>query len=69
VPPQGREANRFLARLGFAPVVTHRAVPVATLMRRLAGASEPERRRGRLDQIMIRRRREQRSALRPSVTV
>ena len=69
VPPQGREAHRFLARLGFAPVVTHRAVPVATLLRRLSGASEPERRRGRLEQVVIRRRREQRSALRPSVTV
>jgi GNAT superfamily N-acetyltransferase len=69
VPPQGREAHRFLARLGFAPVVTQRAVPVASLLRRLSGASEPARRRVRLDQVVIRRRREQRSAARPSVTV
>ena len=69
VPPQGREAHRFLARLGFAPVVTHRAVPLATLIHRLSGASEPARRRGRLEQMVLRRRREQRSAARPSVTV
>lgn len=69
VPPQGREAHRFLARLGFAPVVTQRAVPVATLLRRLSAASEPARRRGRLEEVVMRRRREQRSAERPSVTV
>ncbi len=69
VPPQGRDAHRFLARLGFAPVVTQRAVPVASLLRRLSGTSEPLRRRISLDQVVIRRRREQRSAARPSVTV
>lgn len=68
VPPQGREAHRFLARLGFAPLVTHRSVPVASLLRRLSGASEPARRRVSLDQVVIRRRRAQRSAASPSLT-
>lgn len=69
VPPEGREAHRFLARLGFAPVVTQRAVPVASLLRRLTDASEPARRRISLDPVVIRRRRQQRSAARPSLTV
>lgn len=33
--PQHREANRFYARLGFAPVVVRRAASVASLRRRL----------------------------------
>lgn len=41
VPPALRDANRFFARLGFAPVVTRRAAPVAAL-RRLA--ADPGRR-------------------------
>jgi GNAT superfamily N-acetyltransferase len=36
VLPSLREANRFYARLGFAPLVTRRVVPVATLRRNLA---------------------------------
>lgn len=37
-PPQLRDTNRFLARLGFAPVVVRRAVPVAVLRRHLGAA-------------------------------
>ena len=33
--PQHRDANRFFARLGFAPLVTRRTAPVAALRRRL----------------------------------
>ena len=36
VLPSLREANRFYARLGFAPLVMRRVVPVATLRRNLA---------------------------------
>lgn len=36
VPPGLRDAHRFYARLGFAPVLTRRAAPVAVLRRRLA---------------------------------
>jgi ribosomal protein S18 acetylase RimI-like enzyme len=35
VLPQHREANRFYARLGFAPMVTRRIASVAALRRRL----------------------------------
>ncbi len=41
VVPADREANRFYARLGFAPVVVRRVSPVAALRRKLA---VPERR-------------------------
>jgi GNAT superfamily N-acetyltransferase len=37
VAPQLRDTQRFYARLGFAPVVVRRSVPVAMLRRRLAG--------------------------------
>ena len=43
ISPQQREANRFYARLGFAPVVVRRAASVTALRRRLA---LPERRVG-----------------------
>lgn len=33
--PQHRDANRFYARLGFAPMVVRRVAPVAALRRRL----------------------------------
>ncbi|MCY7401931.1 MAG: GNAT family N-acetyltransferase, partial [Nocardioides sp.] len=36
VPPSWREAHRFLARLGFAPLTAQRAVRVPALLRRLA---------------------------------
>lgn len=37
VPQTLREANRFYARLGLAPVVAHRSAATATLRRRLEG--------------------------------
>lgn len=36
VTPSGRDANRFFARLGFAPLVMRRIAPVAALRRTLA---------------------------------
>jgi GNAT superfamily N-acetyltransferase len=38
VPAQDRDANRFFARLGFAPQVIRRIAPVAGLRRALASA-------------------------------
>ena len=38
VAPTGRDANRFFARLGFAPMVMRRIAPVAALRRSLANA-------------------------------
>jgi ribosomal protein S18 acetylase RimI-like enzyme len=38
VAPTGRDANRFFARLGFAPLVMRRIAPVAALRRALASA-------------------------------
>lgn len=38
VAPTGRDANRFFARLGFAPLVMRRVAPVAALRRALASA-------------------------------
>lgn len=52
VSPTARETHRFFARLGFAPVITRRVVPLATLRRRLSGG---EGRRG-LDKLLSRRR-------------
>lgn len=40
VAPTGRDANRFFARLGFAPLVMRRIAPVSALRRALA-SSEP----------------------------
>lgn len=40
VLPTLREANRFYAQLGFAPLVVRRSVPLATLRRRLAPVAE-----------------------------
>lgn len=60
VPPTDREAQRFLARLGFAPLVTRRVVSVSALRRRL-GCIEPTGvRRSGLEQLLERRRREHR---------
>jgi ribosomal protein S18 acetylase RimI-like enzyme len=36
VAPTGRDANRFFARLGFAPLVIRRIAPVASVRRALA---------------------------------
>jgi len=40
VAPTGRDANRFFARLGFAPLVIRRIAPV-TALRRTLGLAEP----------------------------
>ena len=50
-PPQLRDTNRFLARLGFAPVVVRRSVPVVVLRRRLVAAGVAA-----ADHILARRR-------------
>jgi ribosomal protein S18 acetylase RimI-like enzyme len=51
-PPSSRDANRFLARLGFTPLVVRRLASTATLRRHLSGES----RRGGLDDLLSRRR-------------
>ena len=58
LPPGGRDLQRFFARLGFAPLVTLRAVPVSRLRSRLAGGHVDGRRRIALDQLVARRRRQ-----------
>jgi len=58
LPPGGRDLQRFFARLGFAPLVTLRAVPLARLRSRLAGGHVDGRRRVALDQLVARRRRQ-----------
>ncbi len=45
VQPGAREASRFLARLGFAPVDVRRAADVAVVRRKLRAAQAPSRRR------------------------
>ena len=54
VPAQDRDANRFFARLGFAPETVRRVTSSATLQRKLAG--EPRPTRVAIDQVMARRR-------------
>jgi len=51
-PPSSRDAQRFLARLGFSPFVVRRIASTAALRRRLAGES----RRGGLEDLLSRRR-------------
>ena len=41
VPPQEREANRFFARLGFAPIATRRITETSALRRKIS--DEPSR--------------------------
>jgi GNAT superfamily N-acetyltransferase len=53
VSPLARDTHRFFARLGFAPLMVRRAVPLSTLRRRLAGG---ESRRSGLDELLSRRR-------------
>jgi ribosomal protein S18 acetylase RimI-like enzyme len=67
-PPADRDAARFLTRLGFAPLVTQRAVPVAGLLRRLAGEDPKQRRRSAVEHLLARRRREQGRTTTPEVT-
>lgn len=63
VLPQMRDTQRFYARLGFAPVVVRRSVPVPVLRRRLAGATATTL----VDHLVARRRslRKVRSAVAP----
>ena len=53
VPAQGREANRFFARLGFSSFVVRRVTTTSALRRRLAAGDEPH---PALDQLLERRR-------------
>jgi GNAT superfamily N-acetyltransferase len=53
VPAHDREANRFFARIGFAPETIRRVTSVATLQRRLTGEA-PSRRP--VAQVLQRRR-------------
>lgn len=52
VAPHARDSHRFLARLGFAPLVVRRVVPTAALRRRLSGQT----RRGGLEDLLSLRR-------------
>ncbi|HET8988051.1 MAG TPA: GNAT family N-acetyltransferase [Humibacillus sp.] len=54
VPAQDRDANRFFARLGFAPETIRRVISSAALQRKLAG--EPGVTWVAIDQVMARRR-------------
>ncbi|HET9657356.1 MAG TPA: GNAT family N-acetyltransferase [Kineosporiaceae bacterium] len=51
-PQAARDSHRFLARLGFSPVVVRRVVATSVLRRKLAG----EGRRGGLEDLLSRRR-------------
>jgi GNAT superfamily N-acetyltransferase len=51
-PPGARDSHRFLARLGFSPVVIRRVAATSVLRRKLAG----EGRRGGLEDLLSRRR-------------
>jgi GNAT superfamily N-acetyltransferase len=53
VPAQGREANRFFARLGFSSYVVRRVTTTSALRRRLAAGQESHR---AVDQVLQRRR-------------
>lgn len=68
LPPSWREAHRFLARLGFAPLTAQRAVSVPNLLRRL-GSDAATRRRTGLEQVLARRRRELRHGRRSDALV
>lgn len=53
VPAQGREANRFFARLGFSSYVVRRVTTTSALRRRLAAGQESH---PVVDQVLQRRR-------------
>lgn len=55
VPAQDRDANRFFARLGFAPETVRRVTPVAALQRRLSGECRGQRQHP-FEQVLQRRR-------------
>jgi hypothetical protein len=50
--PSMRDASRFYARLGFAPVLVQRVAPVGVLRRRLSGEQA-----SRIDDVVRRRSR------------
>ena len=54
VPAQDRDANRFFARLGFAPETVRRVTSSATLQRKLSGDQRAQR--YSLDKVLQRRR-------------
>lgn len=54
--PGLREAQRFLARLGFVPLVVQRTVPLTTLRRRLVGDVPGGRRKAAVDLVLAQRR-------------
>ena len=56
VQSSARDANRYLARLGFAPLVVRRIASVSTLRRSLGIADS-------IDRIALRRRRTVRGVL------
>lgn len=57
VPSQGRDANRFFARLGFTPTVVRRVTTPAALHRKLASRAESSvRSRAGLEEVIQRRR-------------
>ena len=62
VYPSLRDASRFYARLGFAPVVVQRIAPIGVLRRRLSGADNPVAR----VEDLVRRRSRVRRPLPPS---
>jgi GNAT superfamily N-acetyltransferase len=51
-PPGARDTHRYLARLGFSPMVVRRVAATSVLRRRLAGESS----RGALEDLLSRRR-------------
>ena len=59
--PGSRGVQRFLARLGFAPVAGHRVVATGVLQRRLAADLAPARRGARSLEDLIARRRKART--------
>ena len=61
VPAQDRDANRFFARLGFAPETVRRVTSFATLQRKLAGEPRPQR----VSLDLLQRRRDLRAARAP----
>lgn len=57
--PGARGVQRFLARMGFAPAATHRAVATSVLLRKLDDEASPVRRPTRsLEQLIARRRKD-----------
>lgn len=55
--PGSRGVQRFLARLGFAPAASHRVVPTAVLLRKLAAEGVGRRQARGIEDLIARRRR------------